>query len=83
MSISNFFGVRFVTSPFALQQHTEYRIERCAIKKRRRGYRVRKHQWTTPGCYQLADGSLVLHPDLVGKLQTAALRRADACTIAP
>lgn len=71
MDIGNFSGLRIVTSPLARQWHTEYRVERCVVRKRRRGYMVRKHEWSTPGCYQLTDGTLVIHPELAARLKVA------------
>jgi hypothetical protein len=67
-----FNGVRVFQSPLALNYRCWFEVERLPIKKRRRGYRVRKHEESTPGCWGLADGSFVMHPALLAKLKAAA-----------
>ena len=61
-------GVRFVLSPMALQHHKVFDIV-CNPRRRRRRYSVKKREWTTPGCYLLHDGTIVMHPDLYEQLK--------------
>lgn len=65
-------SVDIVSSPLATELHTEFLVVPNPIRKRRRRYSVRKHQWTTPGCYRLGDGTLVMHPELIAFLRIAA-----------
>ena len=62
-------GTRIISSPLAVRVCVEFRVERTRVKKRRRSYVVCRHQWEEPGCYRLADGTMVMHPSLIEKLK--------------
>ena len=56
-------GLQIVYSPVAREVRTWFTVERTAIKKRRRGWRVVKHHIDRPGCYRMGN-TLVMHPDV-------------------
>lgn len=58
-------GVPLHVSPFAVA--TGFEVQRMPIKKKRKNYRVVRY--SRPGAYQLADGTLVMHPEVYAKLR--------------
>jgi hypothetical protein len=63
----SFNGIPVIAHPLAVQYRTK--LERHPIKKRRRNWRWTKVE--EPGCFQLQDGTLLMHPKLVAKLLEA------------
>ncbi len=61
-------GVPVVVNDLALQHHTAFDIKRNA-RRRRRAYSVHRRERSTPGAYRLADGTLVVHPEVWKALQ--------------
>jgi len=59
------------SSPFCVKVEVTWRVERHATKKRRRNWRVVRHQRDVPCAYRMADGRLVMHPDLYRQLFAA------------
>jgi hypothetical protein len=63
-----FQGLAVVPSPHAREVRIEFRVERMPIKKRRRGWRVVRHQIDRPGCYR-AGNILFIHPELLESMK--------------
>lgn len=63
-------GINIVASEFAMRRWVEFTVEAWPIRKRRRGYRVRRVEREEPGCYQ-SGGTLFMHPTLLAKLKAA------------
>ena len=55
---------KILINPLAVQLHRKFDVVQMPIAKRRKRWRVVKREWTTPSCYQLLDGSLVMHPEI-------------------
>lgn len=68
VGLAHFNGVPILVNELALQYHREFRVEPSGRKRRKR-WMVRKHEWTTPGCYQLANGTLVMHPTVYSEIR--------------
>ncbi|WAC75310.1 hypothetical protein OU995_11690 [Roseateles sp. SL47] len=66
------FGIQIHVSPEAVQHHTAFDVV-CNPRRRRKRYSVKKRQWTTPGCYLLSGGLVVMHPALFEQLTRAAM----------
>lgn len=64
----HFNGLNIVSHPLAVSVRFESRVERHAIKKRRRNWRVVKHRIETPCAYQ-SGSTLYMHPSLVAELK--------------
>lgn len=64
-------GIRVIQSTMALQTHTAFDVVHNPCR-RRRAYSVRKRTWTTPGCYHLSDGTLVVHPEVYAQMLKAS-----------
>lgn len=65
-----FGGVRVVKSPLALEYHREvYVIRSGHANRKRKRWRVSIAEWTTPGAYSLADGTLVVHPNIYAAMK--------------
>lgn len=75
--MNSFNGTPVRSSPLALTYHTKFIVVKARIAKRRKRYRVRRKDWSEPGCYQLADGTLVMHPALIEKMQAARLQHGS------
>lgn len=56
------------TSPLAVQCHIAFDVTRNP-RRRRRAYMVQKRIWSTPCAYRLADGTLIVHPEILAKLR--------------
>lgn len=67
-----FGGMSVVLNPLAREVRTEHRVERNAIRKRRRNWRVVVHHIDRPGCYVIGGHTLVVHPDLKAALMAQA-----------
>lgn len=68
--MSPLFGITIHSSPLAETLHVEHRLERVGPPwRRRKRWRVRRHEERRPACLKLADGTLVLHPTLCAKLK--------------
>lgn len=61
------FGLKIVPHFLAREIRDEYRMERSAIPKRRKAWRVIKHRIDRPCAFQ-AGNTIYMHPDLVAKL---------------
>lgn len=71
--MNDFLGVNIRSSPFAESLHVEHRLERVGPPwKRRKRWRVRRHEERRPAVWQLADGTLVMHPTIFAKLKEQA-----------
>jgi len=64
-------GTRIHSNPLCIKVEVTWRIERHPIRKRRRNWRVVRHEASTPCAFKLADGSVVMHPDLYSQLKQA------------
>ena len=63
--------IRVHSNPLCERVVVSWHIERHAMKKRRRNWRVVRHEVRIPCAYKLADGSVVMHPTLYAQLQHA------------
>lgn len=64
-------GIPVTVSEFAVERRRWYEVAAWPIRKRRRNYRVMVREESIPGCYQLADGTLVIHPDIYAQFSKA------------
>lgn len=66
------FGVRVFSNPLCVQTVVTWRVERHQTMKRRRNWRVVRHEENKPCAFKLADGSVVMHPTLYAQLTQQA-----------
>lgn len=64
-------GLRITESPYAETLKVWHTIERHPIAKRRRQWRVQRHERRDPCIYKLHDGTLVVHPTLMARMRAA------------
>lgn len=62
------FGLNIVSHRFALSVKYVFTVEKTAIRKRRRGWRVIKTKVETPCAYQVG-GTIYAHPEIIQKLK--------------
>ncbi len=72
MSDYTLMGVRFVASPLAMHRHVT--VERWPTWKRRRRWHVVIR--TEPAAYRLSDGTMVVHPAILGQMRAQFENRA-------
>lgn len=71
-------GINIHSSPLATRLVVAFTVERAGAPwKRRRRWRVVRHEQRVPAAFQLADGSLMLHPTLLAKLEREVPARPD------
>ena len=66
-----FSGLRIVESPNAETLKVWHTVERHPRPKRRRQWRVMRHERRDPCAYKLYDGTLVVHPALMDRMRDA------------
>lgn len=64
---TSIFGINVTTSDFCRRQVVEFKVEPWPIKKKRRGWRVVRHE-RTEDCAYMVSGALVMHPRLLEKM---------------
>lgn len=69
----NYFGgMRVVVSQMAETQKVWHTVERNPIRKRRKQWRVQRHERRDPCAYKLGDHTLVVHPVIAEQLARLA-----------
>jgi hypothetical protein len=60
-----FLGLRVVSNPLCVTRRVWYAVERSGAPwRRRKRWRVKRHEKAEPCAYQLADGTVVMHPTI-------------------
>jgi hypothetical protein len=63
--MSNFLGLRVISNPLCVTRRVWHTVERAGAPwKRRNRWRVQRHEKEEPCAYQLANGTLVMHPTI-------------------
>ena len=65
-------GHRVLSNPLCVKVEVTWSVERHATQKRRRNWRVVRHQRDVPCAYKLADDTLMMHPDLFKQVAAQA-----------
>lgn len=66
------FGLRIFSNPMCVQTVVTWHVERHSTRKRRRNWRVVRHEESKPCAYRMADGSMAMHPTLYAQLTQQA-----------
>jgi hypothetical protein len=69
----NLFGIPVVVNPLAVEHRVWFTVERWPIPKRRRRWRVVRHEETKPAMFIVGENifgrkTAVLHPELFAKI---------------
>lgn len=68
----NFGGVQVVTSSLAVETKVHFAVEEWPTKKKRRGWRVVRHEELRPCAYMVSGGTMIVHPEILARLKDHA-----------